>query len=68
MGGLGRSELGFLLGSGIVVERGVWIRPFGTLIYVMPPYVTEPADVTALTDAIHWVVRDVHGPAVAGSP
>jgi adenosylmethionine-8-amino-7-oxononanoate aminotransferase len=34
------------------VERGVWIRPFNDLIYLMPPYVTEPADVSQLTSAI----------------
>jgi adenosylmethionine-8-amino-7-oxononanoate aminotransferase len=27
------------------VERGVWIRPFGKLVYVMPPYVTSDEDV-----------------------
>ena len=47
------------------VERGVWIRPFGRLVYVMPPYVTPPEDVTALTDAIHAVVSGVHGGAVS---
>jgi adenosylmethionine-8-amino-7-oxononanoate aminotransferase len=44
------------------VERGVWIRPFGRLVYVMPPYVSEPADLTALTDAIHDVISSVHQP------
>ena len=34
------------------VERGVWIRPFGRLVYLMPPYVTPPEDVTRLTAAI----------------
>ena len=40
------------------VEAGVWIRPFGALVYTMPPYVTEPEDVSRITQAIHDVVRD----------
>lgn len=34
------------------VEAGVWIRPFGRLIYLMPPYVVEAADLSRLTAAI----------------
>ena len=34
------------------VEAGVWIRPFGRLVYLMPPYVIEPGDLTQLTKAI----------------
>ncbi len=39
------------------VERGVWIRPFGRLIYIMPPYVISAAELTELTDAIYHVVN-----------
>ena len=39
------------------VARGVWVRPFGKLVYVMPPYVMQPSDVDALTAAIVEVVR-----------
>ncbi|MFS2223282.1 adenosylmethionine--8-amino-7-oxononanoate transaminase [Pantoea sp. B65] len=34
------------------VEQGVWIRPFGRLIYLMPPYVIEMQDLQRLTTAI----------------
>jgi len=34
------------------VEAGVWIRPFGRLIYLMPPYLITPPDLRQLTRAI----------------
>ena len=37
------------------VERGVWVRPFGRLIYIMPPYVISQSELTQLTDAIYHV-------------
>lgn len=39
------------------VERGVWIRPFARLIYLMPPYVTPPEDIACLCDAIGDAVQ-----------
>ncbi|MEM8503029.1 MAG: adenosylmethionine--8-amino-7-oxononanoate transaminase [Cyanobacteria bacterium P01_D01_bin.1] len=37
------------------VERGVWLRPFGRLLYTMPPYVTKPDELSAITSAIYEV-------------
>ena len=34
------------------VQRGVWIRPFGKLVYIMPPYIISRKDLTRLTNAI----------------
>jgi len=41
------------------VEAGVWVRPFGRLVYLMPPYVIDDDDLRTLTDAVVRVVRDV---------
>lgn len=40
------------------VEKGVWVRPFGKLVYVMPPYIIAPEDLATLTAAICSVVAD----------
>ena len=37
------------------VEQGVWVRPFGRLIYIMPPYVINAAELSQLTGAIYQV-------------
>jgi len=38
------------------VERGVWVRPFGRLVYLMPPYIIEKQDLATLTGAVCEVV------------
>ena len=35
------------------VDRGVWIRPFGRLIYVMPPYVATDEEIAQLCEAMY---------------
>lgn len=39
------------------VENGVWVRPFGRLVYVMPPYIICDEDLAILTKTICRVVE-----------
>ncbi len=38
------------------VERGVWIRPFGKLVYTMPPFIMSDQDLQTLTSVMVEVV------------
>ncbi|MCL2789504.1 MAG: adenosylmethionine--8-amino-7-oxononanoate transaminase [Desulfobulbus sp.] len=42
------------------VKQGVWIRPFGRLLYLMPPYIIGPEDLSRLTDAAVRAAAMVH--------
>ncbi|MFV1998133.1 MAG: adenosylmethionine--8-amino-7-oxononanoate transaminase [Acidiferrobacterales bacterium] len=39
------------------VEAGVWIRPFGKLVYLMPPFVINNDDLATLTSAVVGVLE-----------
>jgi len=40
------------------IERGVWLRPFGRLVYLMPPYIIGGDDLEQLLDAMTVTVRE----------
>lgn len=42
------------------VGRGVWIRPFGRLIYLMPPFIIPPEPLQRLIDAVRDAVRQTN--------
>lgn len=41
----------------LFVEQGVWIRPFGRLIYMMPPFISEPDHIEQLVNAIETALQ-----------
>ncbi len=42
------------------VKQGVWIRPFGKLIYLMPPFISTEQDINQLCDAIYAAIAGKH--------
>lgn len=44
-----------------LVERGVWLRPFGRLLYLMPPFVIEARDLARLCAATVAVLDEWAG-------
>ena len=41
------------------VEAGVWIRPFGNIIYTIPPYIIGQKDLTQITSAMVNLSKDL---------
>ncbi len=46
------------------VARGIWVRPFGKLVYVMPPYVITSAELDYLLLQLVAVVKNMQGEAI----
>ncbi|MEH6396116.1 adenosylmethionine--8-amino-7-oxononanoate transaminase [Pseudoalteromonas sp.] len=42
------------------ISQHVWIRPFGKLIYLMPPYISSEEDITILANAIYDAIAGKH--------
>ena len=40
----------------LFVDSGVWIRPFGRLVYLMPPFVIDEHDLATLTSAVVGII------------
>lgn len=44
------------------VVLGVWIRPFGNLLYIMPPYIITEKELNHLVDSLIELATDVSIP------
>jgi adenosylmethionine---8-amino-7-oxononanoate aminotransferase len=40
-----------------LIEQGVWLRPFGRLIYTMPPYIIEEEQLQSICKAIQHTLK-----------
>jgi adenosylmethionine-8-amino-7-oxononanoate aminotransferase len=56
LGGIGVIEMKQAVNSveaqAFFVENGVWVRPFGKLVYIMPPFVISENDLRIVCDAM----------------
>ncbi|MNI55437.1 Adenosylmethionine-8-amino-7-oxononanoate aminotransferase [compost metagenome] len=41
------------------IEEGVWVRPFGKLVYIMPPFIISTEELNRLTQALLRVVKEI---------
>lgn len=49
------------------VSHGVWIRPYGKLVYIMPPYIIESTDLSQLSQAISAFIETITVQSVTNS-
>ncbi len=62
LGAIGVVELKESVDMGVIqkafVEKGVWVRPFGKMVYLMPPFVISDEELEKLCTALFEVVSE----------
>ncbi|MCL1045293.1 adenosylmethionine--8-amino-7-oxononanoate transaminase [Shewanella electrodiphila] len=63
LGTVGVIEMDSAINTGALqqafIQLGVWIRPFGNVIYITPPYTINAAQLTKLTTAMKTIAADM---------
>ena len=52
-----RHPVDMTVATSVALDHGVWLRPFRTLIYAMPPYICPPEEIDQITSAMVAVAR-----------
>lgn len=62
LGGIGvvemHSPVDMARATAAAVDAGVWLRPFGCLVYAMPPFICTDVEVATIAEALVAVARD----------
>ncbi|MCX6484486.1 MAG: adenosylmethionine--8-amino-7-oxononanoate aminotransferase BioA, partial [Mycobacterium sp.] len=52
-----RGPVDMRVATAVALDHGVWLRPFRTLIYAMPPFICTPEEIDQITSAMVAVAR-----------
>lgn len=65
LGAIGVVELNRAVDMGVIqkrlVEKGIWLRPFGKLVYIMPPYITGDDELQVISQGVQDILSEERG-------